>query len=117
MRVLTGPQHGLQWPLRPCTPRIGAPAILRRNVQQTHVVRRQTQRTSRYTVVVNASTLFEGLNKSLTKAWDAVRKDGKLTAENIKEPMKMIRRALLEADVRAVWGQACMHRHTQRVHR
>ena len=28
-----------------------------------------------------------------------VRKDGKLTGDNIKEPMREIRRALLEADV------------------
>lgn len=36
---------------------------------------------------------------SLNKAWDMVRKDGKLTGDNIKEPMREIRRALLEADV------------------
>ncbi|KAI7844769.1 hypothetical protein COHA_001651 [Chlorella ohadii] len=43
--------------------------------------------------------MFDGLSRSLEKAWDSVRRDGKLTAENVKEPMREIRRALLEADV------------------
>ena len=43
--------------------------------------------------------MFDDLSKSLDKAWDMVRKDGKLTKDNIKEPMREIRRALLEADV------------------
>ena len=43
--------------------------------------------------------MFDGLSRSLEKAWDSVRKDGKLTADNIKTPMREIRRALLEADV------------------
>lgn len=42
---------------------------------------------------------FDNLSKSMQKAWDMVRKDGRLTSENIKEPMREIRRALLEADV------------------
>ena len=45
--------------------------------------------------------MFDNLSQRLDKAWDLVRKDGKLTSENIKEPMREIRRALLEADVRA----------------
>ena len=45
--------------------------------------------------------MFDGLSRSLEKAWDSVRKDGKLTADNIKTPMREIRRALLEADVSA----------------
>ncbi len=45
------------------------------------------------------AAMFDGLSTSLEKAWDIVRKDGKLTAENIKAPMREIRRALLEADV------------------
>lgn len=44
--------------------------------------------------------MFDTLSTSLEKAWDIVRKDGKLTADNIKGPMREIRRALLEADVR-----------------
>ena len=44
--------------------------------------------------------MFDNLSQRLDKAWDMVRKDGKLTADNIKEPMREIRRALLEADVR-----------------
>ena len=45
--------------------------------------------------------MFDNLSQRLDKAWDLVRKDGKLTSENIKEPMREIRRALLEADVRS----------------
>ena len=44
--------------------------------------------------------MFDGLSQRLEKAWDSVRKDGKLTADNIKTPLREIRRALLEADVR-----------------
>lgn len=43
--------------------------------------------------------MFDNLSSGLEKAWDIVRKDGKLTPENIKGPMREIRRALLEADV------------------
>ncbi|CAL5228389.1 g11512 [Coccomyxa viridis] len=43
--------------------------------------------------------MFDNLSQRLDKAWDLVRKDGKLTSDNIKEPMREIRRALLEADV------------------
>ena len=50
--------------------------------------------------VVRAA-MFDDLSRNLEKAWDMVRKDGKLTKDNIKEPMREIRRALLEADVRA----------------
>ena len=46
--------------------------------------------------------MFDGLSTSLEKAWDIVKKDGKLTADNIKGPMREIRRALLEADVRTL---------------
>ena len=45
--------------------------------------------------------MFDNLSQRLDKAWDLVRKDGKLTSDNIKEPMREIRRALLEADVRS----------------
>ena len=50
--------------------------------------------------------MFDNLSQGLEKAWDMVRRDGKLTAENIKAPMREIRRALLEADVRAPGPQA-----------
>ena len=46
------------------------------------------------------AAMFDNLNRGLEKAWDLVRKDGKLTKDNIKGPMREIRRALLEADVR-----------------
>ena len=35
--------------------------------------------------------MFDGLSRSLEKAWDSVRKDGKLTADNIKGPLRDIR--------------------------
>ncbi|KAK9807143.1 hypothetical protein WJX73_010683 [Symbiochloris irregularis] len=57
---------------------------------------RQQQRHSR---LVTRAGMFDTLSQSLDKAWDIVRKDGKLTADNIKGPMREIRRALLEADV------------------
>ena len=53
----------------------------------------------RHGLVVSAG-MFDNLSRGLDKAWDMVRKDGKLTADNIKGPMREIRRALLEADVR-----------------
>jgi len=43
--------------------------------------------------------MFDNLSRSMEKAWKLVSKDGKLTPENVKEPLKEIRRALLEADV------------------
>ena len=43
--------------------------------------------------------MFDNLSQSLEKAWDVVRKDGKLTPENVKGPIREIRRSLLEADV------------------
>ncbi len=54
---------------------------------------------ARHGLVVSAG-MFDNLSRGLDKAWDMVRKDGKLTADNIKGPMREIRRALLEADVR-----------------
>ncbi len=45
------------------------------------------------------AAMFDNLSQSINKAWKMVQKDGKLTAENMKEPMREIRRALLEADV------------------
>lgn len=43
--------------------------------------------------------MFDNLSTSLQKAWKSISADGKLTADNVKEPLKDIRRALLEADV------------------
>lgn len=43
--------------------------------------------------------MFDNLSSGMEKAWDMVRKDGKLTQDNVKGPMREIRRALLEADV------------------
>jgi len=43
--------------------------------------------------------MFDTLSRSVERAWKLVSKDGKLTPENVKEPLKEIRRALLEADV------------------
>jgi SRP54-type protein, helical bundle domain len=58
------------------------------------------------------AAMFDSLSSGLEKAWDIVRKDGKLTADNIKAPMREIRRALLEADVSAHlhgWRQQHLH--------
>lgn len=49
--------------------------------------------------LVIQAAMFDNLSRSMEKAWKMVSKDGKLTAENIKDPIKEIRRALLEADV------------------
>mmetsp|Transcript_16130 Transcript_16130/g.24332 ORF Transcript_16130/g.24332 Transcript_16130/m.24332 type:complete len:586 (+) Transcript_16130:45-1802(+) len=43
--------------------------------------------------------MFDGLKGSMSNALKMIGKDEKLTPENIKKPMKQIRRALLEADV------------------
>lgn len=42
-------------------------------------------------VLRTQAAMFDGLSRSLEKAWDIVRKDSKLTADNIKEPMREIR--------------------------
>eukprot|EP00877_Chromochloris_zofingiensis_P011891 jgi/Chrzof1/6956/Cz02g05130.t1_CPSRP54A[v5.2] len=49
--------------------------------------------------LVIRSAMFDNLSTSLQKAWKSISADGKLTADNVKEPLKDIRRALLEADV------------------
>jgi hypothetical protein len=49
------------------------------------------QRSSRGLAVRPRAAMFDGLSRSLEKAWDTVRKDGKLSADNIKEPMREIR--------------------------
>ncbi|KAI8463785.1 MAG: chloroplast SRP54 subunit of signal recognition particle [Monoraphidium minutum] len=46
-----------------------------------------------------ASAMFDGLSASLSKAFKGLQADGRLTAENMKEPLRDVRRALLEADV------------------
>ena len=56
-------------------------------------------------LVTVRSAMFDNLNRGLEKAWDLVRKDGKLTKDNIKGPMREIRRALLEADVAPSTGR------------
>jgi signal recognition particle subunit SRP54 len=43
--------------------------------------------------------MFDTLSSSLQKALKSVSPDGRLTADNIKEPLRDVRRALLEADV------------------
>ena len=43
--------------------------------------------------------MFDSVTAGMERAWDLVRKDGKLNEGNIKGPMREIRRALLEADV------------------
>ena len=43
--------------------------------------------------------MFDNLSSSLSKAFKSISPDGELTAENIKGPLRDVRRALLEADV------------------
>jgi signal recognition particle subunit SRP54 len=43
--------------------------------------------------------MFDGLTASLSKAFKGLSADGRLTPENLKEPLRDVRRALLEADV------------------
>lgn len=50
--------------------------------------------------------IFDNLSSGLEKAWDQLKGARQLTAENIKAPMKDIRRALLEADVRSLLSPA-----------
>jgi len=42
---------------------------------------------------------FDGLNQSLEKAWQKLKGESAINKENVKEPLRDIRRALLEADV------------------
>lgn len=60
--------------------------------------------------------MFDTLSTSLEKAWDMVRKDGKLTADNIKGPMREIRRALLEADVRVSLAAENCYKYLKAIH-
>ncbi|MCO5562956.1 hypothetical protein L7F22_016592 [Adiantum nelumboides] len=50
-------------------------------------------------VLTVRAAMFDQLTNNLEQAWTKLRKEDVLTRENIKEPMRDIRRALLEADV------------------
>jgi signal recognition particle subunit SRP54 len=65
--------------------------------------RRQGQQRRRSVQVVR-SAMFDNLTRGLDKALASLKKDAKLTPDNVKEPMREIRRALLEADVSAGRG-------------
>ncbi|MEN9274861.1 MAG: signal recognition particle receptor subunit alpha, partial [Gloeomargarita sp. DG02_4_bins_56] len=43
--------------------------------------------------------MFEALSEQLEAAWKKLRGQDKLTASNIQEPLKLVRRALIDADV------------------
>lgn len=58
-------------------------------------------RSSRKIHIVRAAA-FDNLASAFEKALKSLTKDGRLTPETIKEPIREIRRALLEADVRFV---------------
>ena len=73
-----------------------APALQQQQRQQQQRLQRAAPprlqwRRQRGTALTTRAAMFDGLSRSLEKAWDTVRKDGKLTAENIKEPMREIR--------------------------
>lgn len=57
------------------------------------------QRRGRVLVAPVRAAMFDNLSKSMEKARRLIGKSGTLTAENMKEPLKEVRRALLEADV------------------
>jgi len=69
---------------------------VRHMCHKSHVMGHLYDRTRR---VVTTRAALEGLTKRLGTAWKLVQKDGRLTKENIKDPLKEVRRALLEADV------------------
>ena len=48
---------------------------------------------------VRVRAAFDGVTRGLEKAWQKLTSEDELTETNIKEPLKDIRRALLEADV------------------
>ncbi|PNW76876.1 hypothetical protein CHLRE_11g479750v5 [Chlamydomonas reinhardtii] len=60
---------------------------------------RQQQQQQRRGALVIRSAMFDSLSRSIEKAQRLIGKSGTLTAENMKEPLKEVRRALLEADV------------------
>ncbi len=56
--------------------------------------------------------MFEGITKSLSSALSSITKAGKLTEANIRESMRLVRQALLEADVNYDVAQDFMARVT-----
>jgi signal recognition particle subunit SRP54 len=67
-------------------------------ISRTIFLRRHQARDRSHTLVIPRAGL-EDLTQRLGKAWKLAQKDGRLTKENMKEPLKEVRRALLEADV------------------
>eukprot|EP00897_Mesotaenium_endlicherianum_P002701 jgi/Mesen1/2459/ME000158S01648 len=57
------------------------------------------RRQGRGGALVIRAAVFDQLNTSLEKVWEKLKSQEKLTRDNVKEPMREIRRALLEADV------------------
>lgn len=70
----------------------GSRALLKHEKRSRHV------RDRRRGVAVRAE-VFDRLSERLEGAWKTLKGEDKITPENIKEPLKEIRRALLEADV------------------
>src|SRR5437763_9400453 len=58
--------------------------------------------------------MFEGIQKSLSEAFKKLRGRGRLTEENIREGMREVRKALLEADVNFNVVNAFIQRVTER---
>ena len=85
-RALVTPAPAM--PVAPCA----------RPQQQQQQQQRQHNHADRGARLV-ASAMFDGLSASLSKAFKGLTADGRLTPENIKEPLRDVRRALLEADV------------------
>eukprot|EP00775_Hariotina_reticulata_P010887 gene10887-11041_t len=75
---------------------LGTAILPRLDVQLLHLQRQQQQ--DRGSLVV-PSAMFDTLSASLSSAFKSLSADAKLTAENMKSPLRDVRRALLEADV------------------
>lgn len=66
----------------------------------------RAQQFNRRSQLVTRAAMFDTLSQSLNKAWGMVQKDARLTPDNMKAPLREIRRALLEADVSVTMLQA-----------
>jgi len=75
----------------------GGSALLQAAVARAHL--RSHGRGGRGGVVVVRADAFGTLSNRLSDVWAALKDEDDLSAENIKQPLKEIRRALLEADV------------------
>jgi signal recognition particle subunit SRP54 len=72
---------------------------LRRSVSSLAAATTAMASRRRRTATVTRADAFAGMSEKLDKAWARLAGEKDLNAENVKEPLKDVRRALLEADV------------------